>query len=95
MDLIFRGCSPNMPVRFRGRGQARTAGGGKEVAAVNREGQHKDGPLKDRYRRGFVEVVCPKCRTTRIIVVPEEPMPRCENCRVEMIVKEVLTEGKY
>lgn len=76
------------------------SGGGKEVAAVNRDklhkdGQHKDGPLKDRYRRGFVEVMCPKCRTTRIIVVPEEPMPRCETCRVEMIVKEVLTEGKY
>lgn len=60
-----------------------------------RSGPHGDGPLKGRYKRDFVEVVCPRCRTTRIIVVPEESMPRCENCRVEMLIKEVLTEGKY
>lgn len=55
----------------------------------------KESPLKDRYRRGFVEVVCPQCRQSRIIVVPDESMPRCEICKREMIIKEVLTEGKY
>ncbi|MBZ4648927.1 MAG: hypothetical protein JG760_1178 [Desulfomicrobiaceae bacterium] len=51
--------------------------------------------LKDRYSREFVEVVCPKCRQTRIICLPEEPMPQCEICKVTMVIKEVLTEGKY
>lgn len=55
----------------------------------------QQGPLKDRYRREFVEVVCPKCRKIQIIAVPEEPMPRCEICKRDMIIKEVLTEGKY
>lgn len=55
----------------------------------------KESPLKDRYRRGFVEVACPQCRQSRIIVIPDEPMPRCEICKREMIIKEVLTEGKY
>lgn len=55
----------------------------------------KDNVLSNRYKREFVEVVCPQCKETRIIAVPEEPMPRCERCRREMIIKEVLTEGKY
>lgn len=55
----------------------------------------KGTPLSGRYHREFVEVICPQCRQTRIIAVPEEPMPRCEICKREMIIKEVLTEGKY
>lgn len=51
--------------------------------------------LKDRYSREFVEVVCPKCRQSRIICLPEEPMPQCEICKVTLVIKEVLTEGKY
>jgi ribosomal protein S27E len=51
--------------------------------------------LKDRYKREFVEVVCPTCRRTQIIAVPEEPMPKCVKCRLERVIKEVLTEGKY
>lgn len=52
-------------------------------------------PLQNRYRREFVEVICPKCRQTQIIALPEEPMPKCPICRKDMIIKEVLTEGKY
>ncbi len=51
--------------------------------------------LTDRYRREFVEVVCPICRQSRIICLPEESMPRCEICKRDMVIKEVLTEGKY
>lgn len=51
--------------------------------------------ITDRYKREFVQVVCPKCRRTQIIALPEEPMPKCEDCNVEMIITEVLTEGKY
>lgn len=51
--------------------------------------------LKDRYKREFIEVVCPICRITKIIAVPEETIPNCEKCRKPMVIKEILTEGKY
>ena len=51
--------------------------------------------LKNRYKREFVEVACPKCKQTKIICLPEEEIPMCEFCKVRMIIKEVLTEGKY
>lgn len=51
--------------------------------------------LKNRYKREFIEVACPKCKQTKIICLPEEKIPTCEFCRVTMIIKEVLTEGKY
>ena len=44
-------------------------------------------------RQEAVEVICPKCRDTRIVYFPKESMPTCPVCKVEMIVKEVLTEG--
>ena len=51
--------------------------------------------LSDRYQREFIEVGCPICNQRKIICVPEESIPRCEFCKVEMVLKEVLTEGKY
>ncbi|MDY0275809.1 MAG: hypothetical protein RBR42_10330 [Desulfomicrobium sp.] len=48
-----------------------------------------------RYKREFIEVACPKCKKTQIIYVPEEDIPTCEFCKIKMIIKEVLTEGKY
>lgn len=51
--------------------------------------------FSDRYRREFLEVGCPICNQRKIICVPEESIPRCEFCKVEMVLKEVLTEGKY
>jgi hypothetical protein len=52
-------------------------------------------PLAERYKHEFVEVACPICDQRKIICVPDEPIPNCEFCRVPMIIKEVLTEGKY
>lgn len=46
-------------------------------------------------RQEAVEVVCPKCRETQIVYFPKESMPICPHCKIEMVVKEVLTEGKY
>lgn len=46
-------------------------------------------------RQEAVEVVCPKCRQTQIVYFPKENMPVCQHCRVEMVLKEILTEGKY
>lgn len=46
-------------------------------------------------RQEAVEVVCPKCRQTQIVYFPKENMPVCQHCRIEMVLKEILTEGKY
>lgn len=54
-----------------------------------------EGLLADRYKREFVEVACPLCDRRKIVSLPEENIPQCEFCRVEMVLKEVLTEGKY
>ena len=51
--------------------------------------------FKARYKREFIEVVCPICRMTKIIAVPEEEIPKCDKCRRPMVIKEILTEGKY
>lgn len=51
--------------------------------------------FKNRYKREFVEVHCPKCKRSRIICLPEEEIPSCEMCKIPMVIKEVLTEGKY
>ena len=51
--------------------------------------------FKDRYQREAVEVVCPKCKRTQIVYLPDENIPKCETCKIEMIVREILTEGKY
>lgn len=52
-------------------------------------------PFKDRYKREMVEVFCPVHKISRIIYLPEEKMPACPVCKKQMVIKEVLTEGKY
>ena len=51
--------------------------------------------LSDHYQREFIEVGCSVCDQRKIICVPEETIPCCDYCRVEMVLKEVQTEGKY
>ncbi|MBU1001540.1 MAG: hypothetical protein KKE73_03345 [Proteobacteria bacterium] len=51
--------------------------------------------LKDRYKRVAVEVHCPIHKVTKVIYLPEEEMPTCPICKKPMIIKEVLSEGKY
>jgi ribosomal protein S27E len=41
-----------------------------------------------------VQVECPRCRHTEIIYIPIEEMPRCPDCGAEMVIKELLDEGK-
>lgn len=57
--------------------------------------QNEERVLADRYKRAFVEVACPICDRRKIISLPEEGVPKCDFCHVEMQLKEVLTEGKY
>ncbi|MDR1125712.1 MAG: hypothetical protein LBM64_06585 [Deltaproteobacteria bacterium] len=55
----------------------------------------KEHPLKDRFSHSFVEFWCPACKQSKIVALPSEAAPRCDLCRQEMALKEILTEGKY
>jgi hypothetical protein len=47
-----------------------------------------------RSEKEAIEVICPKCKRTEIIYLPEEEMPKCEHCKVRMVIRELLDEGK-
>ena len=47
-----------------------------------------------RSKREPIEVICPKCRYTEIIYLPDEDLPRCPRCKVQMSISELLDEGK-
>ena len=41
-----------------------------------------------------IEVKCPKCNRTEIIYLQKEDFPKCPDCKIEMVIKELLDEGK-
>ena len=41
-----------------------------------------------------IEVKCPKCRYTKIIYIPQQEIPRCPKCDIQMNISELLDEGK-
>jgi hypothetical protein len=41
-----------------------------------------------------VEVRCPKCDYTEIVYIPKEEIPKCPKCKVRMLIREILEEGK-
>ena len=47
-----------------------------------------------RDKREAVQVKCPKCKRTQIIYIPEEALPDCPDCRIQMNIEELLDEGK-
>jgi ribosomal protein S27E len=42
----------------------------------------------------MAEVKCPKCHWTEIIYIGKEKIPKCQNCGTQMILSEILDEGK-
>ena len=40
-----------------------------------------------------VEIVCPRCKHTEIRYLPEETIPKCPECNLQMVIKELLDEG--
>jgi len=41
-----------------------------------------------------VEIKCPRCDRIEILYLPKEDMPKCPQCSVRMVIKELLKEGK-
>ncbi len=47
-----------------------------------------------RDKREPVQVKCHKCKRTEIVYIPEEDVPDCPDCQVQMFIEELLDEGK-
>jgi len=47
-----------------------------------------------RKKKEAIEVICPKCNRTEIVYIPKEDIPKCPNCGINMVIRELLTEGK-
>jgi phage FluMu protein Com len=41
-----------------------------------------------------LEVICPRCKFTEIVYIQKEDIPKCPNCKIQMVIKEILLEGK-
>ena len=41
-----------------------------------------------------IEIECPKCNNTQIVYIPKEEIPKCPKCQVQMVIRELLDEGK-
>ena len=40
------------------------------------------------------QIECPKCKKTQIVYIPKEEIPKYPKCRVQMVIRELLDEGK-
>jgi len=49
---------------------------------------------RKRVTGSAVEVYCPKCEHTEIVYIPDEEIPPCPRCKKQMVIKEILKEGK-
>jgi hypothetical protein len=49
---------------------------------------------KNRSNREPIEVICPRCRLTKIIYLPITDLPICPKCNIRMSINELLDEGK-
>jgi ssDNA-binding Zn-finger/Zn-ribbon topoisomerase 1 len=45
-------------------------------------------------KKEAIEIICPKCRRTQIIHAPKEEIPKCPECNTQMVIREILIEGK-
>ena len=41
-----------------------------------------------------IEIECPKCKETQIVYIPKEEILKCPKCKVQMVIRELLDEGK-
>jgi len=47
-----------------------------------------------REKQEAIEIICPKCKYTSIIYSPREDIPKCPDCNRQMVIRELLDEGK-
>lgn len=54
----------------------------------------KKSPKNEKPDVTTIEVKCPKCDHTEIVVIPKEEIPLCPDHKIKMYLHEVLKEGK-
>ena len=47
-----------------------------------------------REKQEAIEIICPKCKRTEIIYSPKEEISKCPDCKRQMVIRELLDEGK-
>ncbi len=47
-----------------------------------------------REKAEAVQVKCPKCGRTGIVYLPKEEISKCPECGTQMLIYELLDEGK-
>lgn len=57
------------------------------------EGKRREGKRR-RSDREPVEFICPRCKRTEIFYLPTDQELKCPDCKRNMVIKEVLAEGK-
>lgn len=65
-----------------------------EIFHTGISSRQNNGAAIMRDKKEPIEVKCPKCDRTEIIYLPTEEFPKCPDCKVEMVIKELLDEGK-
>jgi hypothetical protein len=50
--------------------------------------------IMERGKLEPIEVICAKCRYTKIVYLPIEDLPLCPKCNTRMSISELLDEGK-
>ena len=45
-------------------------------------------------KKESIELICPRCKRTEIVLLPMETFPKCPDCDVRMKIRELLKEGK-
>jgi ribosomal protein S27E len=53
-----------------------------------------DPPRGKRTLKEAIEVFCPRCKRTEIIFLEQEEVGPCPVCKVRMVIRELLKEGK-
>jgi hypothetical protein len=51
-------------------------------------------PDMQRGKHEPIEIVCPRCRYKEIVYLPLEDLPLCPECNTQMLISELLDEGK-
>lgn len=62
-----------------------------QVGRMNGDGSTEK---SDHPKLEAVEIICPKCRYTEIIYLPVADLPLCPECNTQMMISELLDEGK-
>ena len=45
-------------------------------------------------KKEALEIICPRCNRTEIVYIPVQQIPKCPECKLQMVIRELMKEGK-